>query len=96
MTEEKIRIAIVLPIIICSIFGCSEYNNCSPSMARKISYIEMKNRFPGRVKEYAKLDVTEDQYFWNFKYSIPKSFGGSSFIKIDKRTCAIHSVLSTQ
>jgi hypothetical protein len=94
--EEKIRPAIALSIIFCSISACSSPSNCSISIAKKVSYSELKKRFSGRVREYTKFDVKEDRRFWTFRYYIPDSFGGSTVIEVGKETCSIGSVLSTQ
>jgi hypothetical protein len=93
MMEGNTKICLMIwPLLVLA--ACQEQKPCSLEAAKNVSWTAARGRFPDLKRE--NVTIRNDGDHWLFAYYIDNVMGGAPMVSIDKKSCKIVRLLTTQ
>lgn len=95
MAVNKIRNVWALALPALALVSCSE-DACSLSRAKEVSRLAIQDKYPRNSHLFTRFEVNENDKGWMFVYENGGNIGGAPIVFVDKKSCSVKSIVSTQ
>lgn len=95
MTDE-IKMKLMMIAMAVSISSCTNVPQCDKERAIEVAYKSAKNKFPRNEFEKNNPQFSDVGNNWRIQFSSGMDVGGYPIVWIQKNTCSVQKVMSTQ